>query len=144
MKNYFKLLDLLFSVSDCVAFEVEAYENIYFKISEGEIINLFNKYIKNYLTNLKNEENNKKQIISCLNSFANIKKDIIFKYLSFEFGANMYSQESRNLILGFNISANVKKYLYSAKDVFDWKGKRLSNITFFSKGRCVFQAIYKI
>lgn len=38
MKNYFKLLDLLFSVSDCVAFEVEAYENIYFKISEGEII----------------------------------------------------------------------------------------------------------
>ena len=31
MKNYFKLLDLLFSVSDCVAFEVEAYENIYFK-----------------------------------------------------------------------------------------------------------------
>lgn len=156
MKNYFKLLDLLFSVSDCVAFEVEAYENIYFKISEGEIINLFNKYIKNYLTNLKNEEkefikykkrvikneeNNKKQIISCLNSFANIKKDIIFKYLSFEFGANMYSQESKNLILGFNISDNVKKYLYSAKDVFDWKGKRLSNITFFSKGRCIFQAI---
>ena len=32
MKNYFKLLDLLFSVSDCVAFEVEAYENIYFKV----------------------------------------------------------------------------------------------------------------
>ena len=140
MKNYFKLLDLLFSVSDCVAFEVEAYENIYFKISEGEIINLI-KYKKRII---KNEENNKKQIISCLNSFANIKKDIIFKYLSFEFGANMYSQESRNLILGFNISANVKKYLYSAKDVFDWKGKRLSNITFFSKGRCVFQAIYKI
>ena len=37
MKNYFKLLDLLFSVSDCVAFEVEAYENIYFKISEGDV-----------------------------------------------------------------------------------------------------------
>ena len=54
MKNYFKLLDLLFSVSDCVAFEVEAYENIYFKISEGEIINLFNKYIKNYLNCQKN------------------------------------------------------------------------------------------
>ena len=61
--------------------------------------------------------------------------------MSFEFGANMYSQESKNLILGFNISDNVKKYLYSAKDVFDWKGKRLSNITFFSKGRCIFQAI---
>ena len=43
MKNYFKLLDLLFSVSDCVAFEVEAYENIYFKITEEEIINLFNE-----------------------------------------------------------------------------------------------------
>ena len=158
MKNYFKLLDLLFSVSDCVAFEVEAYENIYFKISEGEIINLFNKYIKNYLTNLKNEEkefikykkriikneeNNKKQIISCLNSFANIKKDIIFKYLSFEFGANMYSQESRNLILGFNISANVKKYLYSAKDVFDWKGKRQSN-TIFVSDKKVLQELRKL
>lgn len=156
MKNYFKLLDLLFSVSDCVAFEVEAYENIYIKISEGEIINLFNKYIKNFLTNLKNEEkeynkykkriikneeNNKKQIIRCLKSFAGIKNEIIFKYLSYEFGTNMYSQESKNLILGFNISDNVRKYLYTAKDVFDWKGEKLSNITFFSKGRCIFQAI---
>lgn len=155
MKNYFKLLDLLFSVSDCVAFEVEAYENVYFKITEEEVINLFNKYIKNFLPNLKNEEkeyikykkriikneeNNKKQIIMCLNSFADIKNEIIFKYLSFEFGANMYSQESRNLILGFKISDNVKKYLHSVKDVFDWKGKKLSNITFFSKGKCIFQA----
>lgn len=155
MKKYFELLDLLINVSDCVAFEVEAYENLNFKITEEEIIDLFNKYVKNSSTNFKNEEkeyikykkrimrneeNNKKQILMCLNSFSNIKKEVIFKYLSFEFGANMYSQESRNLILGFKISDNVKKYLHSVKDVFAWKDEKLSNITFFSKGKCIFQA----
>ena len=155
MKKYFKLLDLLIDTSDCVAFEVEAYENLNFKITEEEIIDLFNKYIKNFSHNfkneekeyikykkriMKNEENNKKQILMCLNSFSDIKNEVIFKYLSFKFGANMYSQESRNLILGFKISDIVKKYLHSVKNVFDWKGEKLSNITFFSKGKCLFQA----
>lgn len=155
MKKYFKLLDLLINVSDCVAFEVEAYENLNFKITEEEIISLFNKYVKNTSTNfqneekeyikykkriMKNEENNKKQILTCLNSFSDIKNDVIFKYLSFEFGANMYPQESRNLIVGFKISDIVNKYLHSVKDVFDWKNEKLSNITFFSKGKCIFQA----
>ena len=56
MKKYFKLLDLLINVSDCVAFEVEAYENLNFKITEEEIISLFNKYVKNTSTNFQNEE----------------------------------------------------------------------------------------
>lgn len=55
MKKYFKLLDLLIDTSDCVAFEVEAYENLNFKITEEEIIDLFNKYIKNFSHNFKNE-----------------------------------------------------------------------------------------
>lgn len=155
MKNYYKLLNLLFSISDCVAFEVETYENLYYKISEEEIIELFNKYIKNSLPTfknekkeftkykkriIKNEKNNKKQILMCLNSFNDIKNEILFKYLSFEFGANKYSQKSRNLVLGFKISNIVKNYLYSVNDVFEWKGKKPSNITFFSKGKCIFQA----
>lgn len=155
MKKYFKLLNILINVSDCVAFEVETYENLNHKISEEEIIALFNKYIKNFLPNfksekkeyikykkriIKNDEINKKQIILCLNSFADIKKEIIFKYLSFEFGAKTYSQKSKNLILGFKLSDNVKKYLHSVNDVFCWKGKKFSNITFFSKGKCIFQA----
>ncbi len=55
MKKYFKLLDLLIDTSDCVAFEVQAYENLNFKITEEEIIDLFNKYIKNFSHNFKNE-----------------------------------------------------------------------------------------
>lgn len=155
MRNYYKLLNLLTSVSDCVAFEIETYENFYSKISEDEIIDLFNKYIKNNLPDLinekkeyvkykkrviKNEQNIRKQIKMCLNSLVNVKGDIIFKYLSFEFGAKTYLQESRNLILGFKISDNVKRYLKSVNDVFEWQGKKLSNMTFFCKGKCIFQA----
>lgn len=157
MRNYYKLLNLLTSVSDCVAFEIETYENFYSKISEDEIIDLFNKYIKNNLPDLinekkeyvkykkrviKNEQNIRKQIKMCLNSLVNVKGDIIFKYLSFEFGAKTYLQESRNLILGFKISDNVKRYLKSVNDVFEWQGKKLSNMTFFVKVNVFFKRIH--
>lgn len=64
------------------AFEVEAYENIYLKFLKEKLLIFLISIFKNYLTNLKNEEkefikykkriikneeNNKKQIISCLN-----------------------------------------------------------------------------
>ena len=58
MKNYFKLLDLLFSVSDCVAFEVEAYENIYFKANSKETIKTI--LIDNFKINSKSKVGNLK------------------------------------------------------------------------------------
>lgn len=156
MKKYHKLLDLLVSLSDCVAFEIETYENLYAQTSEEEIAELFHSYIKSNLQVtenesveyikfkrriIENEKMNKEQMFKALHSFDEIKNDILYKYLSLEFGVIKYFQVSKNLVIGFKISDDVTKYLHSVKEVFDWEGIKPSNITFYNKGKCIFQAI---
>lgn len=48
MKKYYELINILINNSDCVAFEIEAYECIFHRTTEDEIKEIF-------ITNLKKE-----------------------------------------------------------------------------------------
>jgi hypothetical protein len=151
MEKYRKLISLLINYSDCVTFQIEAYEFIFTSITEDYAHNLFDivtnfsidktqsAYISFKKRLIKNQKRTKTSIKNALKSLKTIEDELLFRILSKEYGVFNYNQDSRNLIIGYKLTERVHKYLNHVKGLDSWKNSKPSDISFYNMGKCIFQ-----
>ena len=152
MKKYKKLIDLLVNMGDCIVFEIETFNYLFYTIDENDIYNRFNSIVKkntildnNYENYrqlvISNDEKNKQMIYEALRSLIKIESEIVFKCLVTEYGFLKYEQNLGNLIVGCKNSEITKSYLLNIDSIWNWSGIRPSNFAVYQKGKCIFQLL---
>lgn len=151
-KKYIKFIDKIISRSDCVCLQIELIECVYSKINDLELKKIYDIHLDktvNITSTISFEEwkqgiyeNHYKDIEIVNNIFNTLKSlnnSLLFKMLSNKYGTSRFFNTS--LILGYKITPDVIEYLKKVDDVFEWMIENPSDISFYSRGKCILSTI---